>query len=960
MLKKSILAIGCFGVLVFVGCNIFCQSVFAETILTISVSNDDLELTLLPGEFGEASQTVTVNTNNPAGYSVNISPSGNSSSLINEDDSTKTIPTFTLPTGTEWIPVASIGDGFGYSLDNGDNYTSVPAPSNHKQLYKTTVAGQNNYDLTFGVKVPTETVGGVYTNSFVLQVVANLDPCQPLHICYYGNGDDGEGTMPDQPASSNTDINLIPSNFSRPGYGFAGWNTAIDGTGITYGPNESINPGDLSTEGLQLYAKWVASAGDLQNWRGCSTLQTNQVTALTDTRDGSTYAIAKLPDDKCWMIESLRLDLSDDDLILDGSNTNHPLAAFADEINQNHPDPSNSFCTGENANCINQILYNMNNTNRNLTASYNANNNSSSWYSYGHYYNWYTLTTGYGTYELSARGATVNGDICPAGWKLPSGNGTAGDLSILDVSLGGSGINQTTGTAEGYAGSKRWRKYPINIIYGGEQKGAAAANRAISCSFGTVNAYSAPRTMNLWVKEDGLYMNTNNTSKVRGQTVRCVAKEGYNAYGNIHYVANGGSGTMADATNVNLGTETAATNQFTRNLWDFYSWNTSADGSGITVAEGGTVSAAAEHMHITDGGTLTLYAIWSKHYSLTYDGNGADAGSMTAADLPSLTTGSLRLIASNYSRANYGFVGWSLDANAADKLASGTPVDIYGPNETVTVNNAFLSHADPTTNNITLYAVWIPKDTTYTMQTFGTSECTAMSVGEVKALTDTRNNDTYAITKLADNHCWMIENLRLMPATTTFDSTNTNLPTAAFVSAAPTSASSNSLCNQTTSACIDQIQLNANAIDRALPATYENTTANTSWYSYGIMYNWFTASAGNGDYAMASGNVAGDICPARWRLPTGGNSGEYVALNNLINANANGTDTGLREFPANFIYSGDYNHEQKGGWNSYGRFWSATPNGTNEAFRLGVATTGATPAGAWGKWDAFAVRCIVK
>ena len=70
---------------------------------------------------------------------------------------------------------------------------------------------------------------------------------------------------------------------------------------------------------------------------------------------------------------------------------------------------------------------------------------------------------------------------------------------------------------------------------------------------------------------------------------------------------------------------------------------------------------------------------------------------------------------------------------------------------------------------------------------------------------------------------------------------------------------------------------------------------------------------------MASGNVAGDICPAGWRLPTGGGRG------------------------------------------TYGRYWSATPNGGAKAFRLGVASTNwVTPDGAWNKWDAFAVRCIVK
>ena len=182
-------------------------------------------------------------------------------------------------------------------------------------------------------------------------VIPNLDVCPENSICYYGNGDDGTGTMSNQAASSNSSITLIPSNFSRSGYGFAGWNTEMDGTGTNYGPNQAITTGNLSVVGLKLYAKWVPSAGDLQDWDGCSsmtpilhntttgeiTVYANSITALTDVRDGSTYAVAKYADGQCWMMESLRLDFSNSDLRIDGLNTNNPTSDFAHAINNNHP-----------------------------------------------------------------------------------------------------------------------------------------------------------------------------------------------------------------------------------------------------------------------------------------------------------------------------------------------------------------------------------------------------------------------------------------------------------------------------------------------------------------------------------------------------------------------------------------------------------------------------------------------
>lgn len=179
-----------------------------------------------------------------------------------------------------------------------------------------------------------------------------------------------------------------------------------------------------------------------------------------------------------------------------------------------------------------------------------------------------------------------------------------------------------------------------------------------------------------------------------------------------------GTGTMSDDIDVNFGTAVAADNQYTRHRATFVGWNTSANGNGVVVPAGGSVAAAASYMGVTTGETLTLYAIWQLQYSLLYDGNGADNGSMASAAVSSLEAGQLTLVASNFQRAGYGFAGWSLDSAATAKLANGQQVTIYGPNETISVNSTFLSNADPATNEITLCAVWIPEDTTYTMQSF--------------------------------------------------------------------------------------------------------------------------------------------------------------------------------------------------------------------------------------------------
>lgn len=75
----------------------------------------------------------------------------------------------------------------------------------------------------------------------------------------------------------------------------------------------------------------------------------------------------------------------------------------------------------------------------------------------------------------------------------------------------------------------------------------------------------------------------------------------------ITYNANGGSGTTATQTKVRGTDISLSANSFTRSNYHFVEWNTAADGSGTSYAEGATYSTDA---------ALTLYAIWAINYVL--------------------------------------------------------------------------------------------------------------------------------------------------------------------------------------------------------------------------------------------------------------------------------------------------------------------------------------------------------
>ena len=84
--------------------------------------------------------------------------------------------------------------------------------------------------------------------------------CASGKICYSPNANDTEGTMATQNVIASP--TLFPSNFSRTGYGFAGWSDKFDYAtnpeAKFYGPNETItlNTADYTgtNPGLSLYA----------------------------------------------------------------------------------------------------------------------------------------------------------------------------------------------------------------------------------------------------------------------------------------------------------------------------------------------------------------------------------------------------------------------------------------------------------------------------------------------------------------------------------------------------------------------------------------------------------------------------------------------------------------------------------------------------------------------------------
>ncbi len=155
----------------------------------------------------------------------------------------------------------------------------------------------------------------------------------------------------------------------------------------------------------------------------------------------------------------------------------------------------------------------------------------------------------------------------------------------------------------------------------------------------------------------------------------------------VTFDPNGGSGSMDPQT---LGSPGALnTNTFTRDGFTFDGWTSNADGSGTFYTDNGYLATNSD---------LTLYALWSQIFTVTFNNNGATSG--TVPDPVSYNDGdTVTIDASNtgvLAHAGQTFFGWS-------GMNNGTPVFIGDPSLYGTgAPKSFVIHG-----NITLYAQFV-------------------------------------------------------------------------------------------------------------------------------------------------------------------------------------------------------------------------------------------------------------
>ena len=275
---------------------------------------------------------------------------------------------------------------------------------------------------------------------------------------------------------------------------------------------------------------------------------------------------------------------------------------------------------------------------------------------------------------------------------------------------------------------------------------------------------------------------------------------------------------------------------------------------------------------------------------------------------------------------------------------------------------------------------------------------------------DSRDEQAYMIQRLPDNRCWMLDNLNLDLTSRSVVANMKGLDEAG----ANTNATAQALNylkngggttsdqwaidgltyeNWTSERTYSQPMANRNGIcdsnrNASYPcvAPYQDTnyTYDTTIlvnnigygnYKIGTFYNYCAVSAGTYCYGdrensgSPSGDDTSDICPSDWRLPTGGNSGEYQSLvsatqalypDTYVNATSiNSVQTMLSVGMAGWYGRG---YGEGTGWyfGKIGSFWSSSYYSVEHmydpSFQLSSASTGLHNQ----RSDGRSVRCILK
>ena len=379
-----------------------------------------------------------------------------------------------------------------------------------------------------------------------------------------------------------------------------------------------------------------------------------------------------------------------------------------------------------------------------------------------------------------------------------------------------------------------------------------------------------------------------------------------------------------------------------------------------------------------NGDTKTLYAVWQQGYNITFNKD-SNVSSIAVLDSDGNTVGTIT--SSGQSLTLAGGDTYTIKPTYTTGYTTNTITKTSGAG---TLNGKeFTVGAGATTISVTSKVM-------QPMQNW--TGCSNLAVGDTEQVYDTRDNEAYLVGKLADNKCWLLDNLRLdlVAHKDDLNSTNTNATNEqlAYLKGTSTGTSSDqwamsgvSYWTSSYSYSAPQIAIKNASDENWNPDTVASVTYGEGSGKIGVYYNYCAASAGtycwgNGTSSTGSPSsdpktdtgydIDGDICPAGWRMPTGGAiatgtiaKGEYQ---NLYNQYSSATEGQAAAFQcalstplSGLFYNGSAYYQGSGGY-----FWSSTWYNSYSMYGLSVNSSNVYPQNYGNRNGGNSVRCTLQ
>ena len=219
-------------------------------------------------------------------------------------------------------------------------------------------------------------------------------------------------------------------------------------------------------------------------------------TLAVDARDNHTYWIQKMPDDRCWMLTNLAYAGG-------GTNTYGDTKSITlSSSGTSYTEPR--YYTHANANPTTSPTQPSTSTDGGVTNP-----------QYGYLYNWcaamgvQTTTSACANALTPAPSPSVS--ICPANWRLPTGEPTTGEFTLLNNAINGGLTNTDAGLRASWLAQ-----------LGGYWGGTGFNGPGVGGTYWSATQYSATNAHYLYFNSSIVYPSSHDI-KVYGYSVRCVA-----------------------------------------------------------------------------------------------------------------------------------------------------------------------------------------------------------------------------------------------------------------------------------------------------------------------------------------------------------------------------------------------------------------------------------------------------